>query len=82
MDALSRGLKATRSGRALVALTHVQTGESVIQPAKEVGAVAKEHGAVYLLDSCQTVGQMEVGRRRPAARPYAPLSSEGERPAT
>jgi len=43
-----------------VTLTHVQTGESTIQPAEEVGALARQHGAIYLLDTCQTVGQIDV----------------------
>lgn len=60
VEALSRGLEEVRGGRTLVALTHVQTGESIIQPAAEVGAVAKAYGATFLLDSCQTVGQLPL----------------------
>ncbi|KAL1504504.1 hypothetical protein AB1Y20_010907 [Prymnesium parvum] len=60
VDALAAALRRETAGRTLVALTHVQTGESTVQPAEEVGALAKAHGAVFLLDSCQTVGQLEV----------------------
>ena len=51
----------TREGsRCLVSLAHVQADSSVVQPAAEVGALARAHGAVYLLDACQSIGQMPV----------------------
>lgn len=58
--ALAQALESGSTGRTLVALTHVQTGESVIQPAAEVGALARRYGVVFLLDACQTVGQLPV----------------------
>eukprot|EP00927_Polykrikos_kofoidii_P049493 TRINITY_DN43540_c0_g1_i1.p1 TRINITY_DN43540_c0_g1~~TRINITY_DN43540_c0_g1_i1.p1 ORF type:complete len:448 (-),score=79.01 TRINITY_DN43540_c0_g1_i1:5-1348(-) len=69
VEALKAALAAseTRSEsnprRTLVALTHVQTNSSIVQPAAEVGALAKKYGAVFLLDACQSVGQMEVNVR-------------------
>ena len=53
----------TAAARTLVSLSHVQTDSSVVQPAAEVGALAKAHGAVYLLDACQTIGQLGVDVR-------------------
>ena len=46
----------------LVAITHMATNGGMIQPAEAVGRVLKESesGAVYLLDACQTVGQLPV----------------------
>lgn len=75
VEALSRALEEARGGRTLVALTHVQTGESTIQPAAEVGAVAKAYGATFLLDSCQTIGQLplnvnEAHTSRPSSSPH------------
>lgn len=46
--------------RVLVALTHVQTGSSIVQPAAAVGALCAQHGALYLLDACQSIGQLPV----------------------
>ena len=44
----------------LVLLTHCPSQSGLIQPAKAVGQFAKDHGLLYLLDACQSVGQMPV----------------------
>ena len=48
----------------LVALTHVPTNGGLVNPAEAVGAVAAEAGVPFLLDACQSAGQMPLDVER------------------
>lgn len=51
---------ALRPNTVLVAITHASNVTGAIQPAAEVGRLAREAGALYLLDAAQTAGEVPI----------------------
>lgn len=59
---LCNELYRTLSGKrpALVAITHAAAHSGSVNPINEIGAMVKDIGAFYVVDACQSVGQMQV----------------------
>ena len=47
-------------GAAMVALTHVPTGGGPVNPAAEVGARCRDADVCFVLDACQSAGQLTL----------------------
>ncbi|MDP9696541.1 UNVERIFIED_ORG: selenocysteine lyase/cysteine desulfurase [Arthrobacter globiformis] len=49
-----------RGSVAMVALTHVPMADGLVNPAAEVGRRCRAAGVLFVLDACQSVGQMPL----------------------
>ncbi|MGE6221626.1 aminotransferase class V-fold PLP-dependent enzyme [Nubsella zeaxanthinifaciens] len=48
----------------LVAVTHIPSNSGLIQNVEEIGEICKQNGILYLVDACQSVGQLLVDTQK------------------
>jgi selenocysteine lyase/cysteine desulfurase len=59
VDALARMIDSGGPVK-LIAVTHAPGNSGLVNPAHEIGAIARDRGIPFLLDACQSVGQMPI----------------------
>lgn len=47
----------------IVTVAHIPTSSGLVEPVAQIGALARRHGALYLLDATQSVGHLPVDVR-------------------
>ena len=58
--ALEETLDSLKERVQLIAINHIPTNNGVVHPAQKVGKLAKRYGVAYLLDACQSIGQLPL----------------------
>lgn len=58
LEAYEKALAA--GGSAVVCAAHIPTSSGLIEPVEQIGRLAGDHGARFILDATQSVGQLEM----------------------
>jgi cysteine desulfurase family protein len=68
---------ALRPNTRLIALVHASNVTGAIQPVEEVGAIAKAHGVLYLVDAAQSLGHFPIDVTQLGAQLFASPTHKG-----
>ena len=60
VDLIDLNEKLERLSPKVVAITHIPTNTGLIQDVMAIGAICKEYDTIYLVDACQSLGQITV----------------------
>jgi cysteine desulfurase/selenocysteine lyase len=52
--------KAIRRDTRLIAITHVSNVTGTVQPIREIGRIAREHGVPFIVDAAQSAGHLPI----------------------
>ncbi len=52
--------RAIRPDTKLIAVTHTSNVTGTVQPIREIGAIAREHGIPFVVDAAQSVGHLAI----------------------
>lgn len=58
LNDLDHKLKTLRP--RLFSITHIPTNSGLVQPVKKIGEIASKYDTIFLLDACQSIGQMKL----------------------
>ena len=58
LDDLDQKLKTLHP--RLLSITHIPTNSGLVQPVKEIGEIVSRYDTIYILDACQSIGQMKL----------------------
>ena len=58
VDDMAAKIKSLRP--RVVAVTHVPTNSGLVQPVEAIGQICREQDVLYLVDACQSVGQLPI----------------------